>query len=177
MNYVLLLLSLCIFAFGCGQESDVQTLIITSETSVIRNDAPSDAVLTHEEAYAMTIDVLVAVLTERFIALETLDPEDPDYDALLDAAYNEVLIREAGFSLSFLRETLSPILADVHGVSGEEFDTGLTGEYVYLGFLYPNSTQEGLLLLFTESVEREEERIQMFHIVALDQVSEQRAPQ
>ena len=178
MKYVLLLLSLCIFAFGCGQEGDVQTLMTTAETSVIKNDTSSYDVPTQEEAYDMTIDILTAVTIDRLVAREALDPEDPDYETLMDAVYDEALVREAGFSLSFLRETLRPIVADVHGiVVEEEFDLGLTGEYIYLRFLHPNSSQEGLLLLFKESVEREEERIQTLHIVVLDQVSEQRTPQ
>lgn len=155
----------------------------TSETLIPRDDTPADDMplndtLSHEEAYAMTVDILVAITIDRLVAFEEIDPEEPNYDALVDAVHDEALVREAGFSLFFLRGTLRPIVADVHDVAiGEEFDLGLTGEYIYLRFMYPDSTQEELLLLFRESVEREEERIQTIHLVVLEKVSEERSPQ
>lgn len=178
MKYCMLVLLFAslVCVFGCNRENDIRT-VSTSETLITMtevHDTPS-----HEEAYDRAVDVLAAVTIVRLEVRENLDPEDPNYDALMDAAYDKALVREAGFPLSFLRETLRPILTNAHEIVDEEvdfFDVGLTGEYVYLGFIHPNSTQGELLRLFRESVEREEERIQTFHIVVLEKVSEQRKP-
>ena len=160
-----------VLLFGCEQEEEVRSNIL--EPSFVKTSVDIEPP-SQEDAFNVTIDTLVAIIEKRLIAGENLDPEDPDYEEHADNAHDQVLQEETDISLHFLRNTLRSIVRSVHGVTVDEaWDTGLTGEYLYVRNKNPNSTEEQLLDLFTESISQDEgvQRVETYHIIALERLS------
>ena len=110
---------------------------------------------------AEVVETLVSIVSTVVDAIGDLDPERAGYMPKVNRAYDEAL-KEAGLSLTFVREKLRPLLPEEQRNNtptrfDDQEDIELIGEFLYLRHMHPDSTMDDILKILSVALDQKDE--------------------